>query len=179
MLKQFASMGMIFSKYILGIERPRVGVLNIGEEAGKGNELAQQTYNLLEEEKERFNFMGNVEGRELFLNVCDVIVCDGFAGNVVLKVCEGTASLLLKMIKSEFKSDILGMIIGSLAKPFLRRIHEKINYEEFGGMLLLGVKGITVISHGRSKAYAIKNAVRVAKEAVESGINNKIAESIA
>ncbi len=179
MLKQFAIMGMTFSRSVLGIENPRVGVLNIGEEAGKGNELAQQTYALLEEEKEKFNFMGNVEGRELFLNVCDVVVCDGFVGNVVLKVTEGTASLLLKMIKSEFKSDILGMIIGTLAKPFMKRIHEKINYEEFGGMLLLGVKGITVISHGRSKAYAIKNAVRVAKEAVETCVNKKIAESIA
>ena len=179
MLKQFAIMGQTFSRSVLGIENPRIGVLNIGEEAGKGNELAQQTYALLEEEKDRFNFMGNVEGRELFLNVCDVVVCDGYVGNVVLKVTEGTASLLLKMIKSEFKSDILGMIIGTLAKPFMKRIHERINYEEFGGMLLLGVKGITVISHGRSKAYAIKNAVRVAKEAVETCVNKKIADSIA
>ena len=178
MLKQFAIMGMTFSKNVLGIENPRVGVLNIGEEAGKGNELAQNTYNILEEEKEKFNFMGNVEGRELFLNVCDVVVCDGFVGNVVLKVTEGTSSLLFKMIKSEFKSDFLGMLIGLLAKPFMKRIYEKINYEEFGGALLLGVKGITVISHGRSKAYAIKNAVRVAKEAVETGVNRKISESI-
>ena len=178
MLKQFAIMGMTFSKNVLGIETPRVGVLNIGEEAGKGNELAQSTYNILEEEKERFNFMGNVEGRELFLNVCDVVVCDGFVGNVVLKVTEGTSSLLFKMIKSEFKSDFLGMVIGLLAKPFMKRIYEKINYEEYGGALLLGVKGITVISHGRSKAYAIKKAVKVAKDAVEKGVNSKISESI-
>ena len=179
MLKQFAIMGMTFSKNVLGIDKPKVGVLNIGEEAGKGNELAQQTYNLLEEEKEKFNFMGNVEGREIFLNVCDVVVCDGFAGNVVLKATEGTASLLFKMIKNEFKSDFLGMLIGLLAKPFMRRIYEKINYEEFGGALLLGVKGITVISHGSSHAYAIKNAVRVAKDTVETGVNTKIAESLA
>ena len=179
MLKQFAVMGMTFSKNVLGIENPRVGVLNIGEEAGKGNELAQAAYNLLEEEKEKFNFMGNVEGRELFLNVCDVVVCDGFVGNVVLKVTEGTATLLFKMIKSTFKSDFLGMIVGLLAKPFLRRIYGRINYEEFGGCLLLGVKGITVISHGRSRAYAIKNAVRVAKNAVEAGVNTKISEMIA
>ena len=173
MLKQFAIMGRIFAKNVLDIENPKTGVVNIGEEAGKGNELA-----MLEEEKERFNFIGHIEGRELFLNHCDIVVCDGFVGNVVLKVTEGTASMLFKMIKSEFKSDFLGMIIGALAKPFLRRIYEKINYEEFGGMLLLGVKGITVISHGRSKAYAIKNAVRVAKEAVETQVNRKIAESI-
>jgi len=171
-------MGMTFSKNVLGIENPRVGVLNIGEEAGKGNELAQAAYNLLEEEKEKFNFMGNVEGRELFLNVCDVVVCDGFVGNVVLKVTEGTATLLFKMIKNTFKSDFLGMLVGLLAKPFLRRIYGRINYEEFGGCLLLGVKGITVISHGRSRAYAIKNAVRVAKNAVETGVNSKISEII-
>ena len=176
MLKQFAVMGRIFSKNVLDIDNPKTGVLNIGEEAGKGNELAQSVYNLLEDEKEKFNFMGNIEGRELFMNHCDVVVCDGFVGNVVLKVTEGTSSMLFRMIKSEFKSDFLGMIIGMLAKPFMKRIYEKINYEEFGGMLLLGVKGITVISHGRSRAYAIKNAVRVAKEAVEKDINGKIAE---
>ena len=178
MLKQFAIMGRIFSKNVLDIENPKTGVLNIGEEAGKGNELAQSVYTMLEEEKEKFNFVGNIEGRELFMNHGDIVVCDGFVGNVVLKVTEGTASMLFRMIKSEFKSDFLGMIIGMLAKPFMKRIYEKINYEEFGGMLLLGVKGITVISHGRSKAYAIKNAVRVAKEAVETGLNKKIAELI-
>ena len=178
MLKQFAIMGRVFSKNVLDIENPRTGVLNIGEEAGKGNELAQNVYNMLEEEKDKFNFMGNIEGRELFLNHCDVVVCDGFVGNVVLKVTEGTSSMLFKMIKSEFKSDFLGMLIGLLAKPFMKRIYERINYEEFGGCLLLGVKGITVISHGRSKAYAIKNAVRVAKEAVETQVNQKIAESL-
>ena len=108
------------------------------------------------------------------MNVCDVIVCDGFVGNVALKITEGTSSMLFRMIKAEFKSDFVGAIIGMLAKPFMKRIYEKINYEEFGGALLLGVKGITIISHGRSKAYAIKNAVRVAKEAVEKGVNGKI-----
>ena len=178
MLKQFAIMGLTFSKNVLGVENPRVGVLNIGEEAGKGNELAQNTYKLLEQEQGNMNFVGNIEGREIFLNVCDVIVCDGFVGNVALKITEGTSSMLFRMIKAEFKSDFVGAIIGMLAKPFMKRIYEKINYEEFGGALLLGVKGITIISHGRSKAYAIKNAVRVAKEAVEKGINRKISEFI-
>ena len=153
MLHQFAIMGATFSKNVLGIEHPRVGVLNIGEEAGKGN-----------------------EGKEIFLSVCDVVVCDGFVGNVALKVTEGTSQMLFRMLKQEFKADILGKIIGLLAKPFMKRIYTKINYEEFGGALLLGVKGITVISHGRSKAYAIKNAVRVAKHAVETGVNEKIAK---
>lgn len=178
MLKQFAIMGLTFSKNVLGVENPRVGVLNIGEEAGKGNELAQNTYKLLEQEQDNMNFVGNIEGREIFLNVCDVIVCDGFVGNVALKITEGTSSMLFRMLKAEFKSDFVGAIIGMLAKPFMKRIYEKINYEEFGGALLLGVKGITIISHGRSKAYAIKNAVRVAKEAVEKGVNRKISEFI-
>lgn len=176
MLHQFAVMGEIFSKNVLNIENPRVGVLNIGEEAGKGNELAKTTYNMLEECKDRINFIGNVEGKELFTNICDVVVCDGFVGNVALKITEGTGSMLFKMIKQEFKSDFIGMILGWLAKPFFRRIYARTNYEEFGGALLLGVKGITIISHGRSKAYAIKNAVRVAKEAVETRVNEKIAK---
>lgn len=176
MLHQFAVMGQTFSKHVLGVENPRVGVLNIGEEAGKGNELAKNTFKLLEECKDRINFIGNIEGKELYSNICDVVVCDGFVGNVALKVTEGTGSVLFKMIKQEFKSDFIGMILGWLAKPFFRRIYARTNYEEFGGALLLGVKGITIISHGRSKAYAIKNAVRVAKESVETGINEKIAK---
>ncbi len=178
MLRQFTIMGRVFAKNVLDIENPKTGIVNIGEESGKGNELAQSAYNILEEEKERFNFMGNIEGRELFLNHVDLVVCDGFVGNVVLKVTEGTANMLFKMLKNEFKSDFLGMIIGWLAKPFLKRIYERTNYEEFGGMLLLGVKGITVIAHGRSKAYAIKNAVRVARNAVETQVNQKIAECL-
>src|SRR5574344_2826839 len=176
MLYQFAIMGTTFSKNVLGIDSPRVGVLNIGEEAGKGNELAQSTYKLLEENQDKLNFIGNIEGREIFSGDCNVIVCDGFVGNVALKITEGTSGMLFRMLKQEFKTDPLAKIAGLIAYPFMKRIYKKINYEEFGGSLLLGVKGITVISHGRSKAYAIKNAVRVAKEAVETGVNEKIAQ---
>lgn len=176
MLFQFAVMGTVFSKHVLGIDNPRVGVLNIGEEAGKGNELAQSTYKLLEENQDKINFVGNIEGREIFSAICDVIVCDGFVGNVALKITEGSSSMLFRMLKKEFKTDPLAKIAGLIAKPFMKRIYRKINYEEFGGALLLGVKGITIISHGSSRAYAIKNAVRVAKEAVEKGINQKIAD---
>lgn len=176
MLYQFAIMGTTFSKNVLGIEDPRVGVLNIGEEAGKGNELAQATYKLLEENQDKINFIGNIEGKEIFSGICNIIVCDGFVGNVALKITEGTSSMLFRMLKQEFKTDTLARIAGLIAKPFMKRIYKKINYEEFGGALLLGVKGITVISHGSSKAYAIKNAVRVAKEAVETDVNKKIAE---
>ena len=178
MLHQFAIMGTTFAKNVLNIESPRVGVLNIGEEAGKGNELAQNTYKLLEENQDKLDFIGNVEGKEIFSGVCNVVVCDGFVGNVALKITEGTSTMLFNMLKREFKSDPLAKIAGLIAKPFMKRIYKKINYEEFGGALLLGVKGITVISHGRSKAYAIKRAVKVAKEAVETEVNKKIAESI-
>lgn len=176
MLYQFAVMGTTFSKNVLGVETPRVGVLNIGEEAGKGNELAQATYKLLEENQDKINFIGNIEGREIFSGICNVVVCDGFVGNIALKITEGTSSMLFRMLKQEFKTDPLARVAGLIAKPFMKRIYKKINYEEFGGALLLGVKGITVISHGSSKAYAIKNAIRVAKEAVETDVNKKIAE---
>lgn len=176
MLYQFGMMGATFSKSVLGIENPRIGILNIGEEPGKGNDLVKNTYKLFEENQDKLNFIGNIEGKEVFLGNCDVIVCDGFVGNVALKTIEGASSMLFHMIKKEFSDDILSKIIGILARPFLKRIYKKINYEEFGGALLLGVKGITVISHGRSRAYAIKNAVRVAKEAVEAGVNEKIKE---
>lgn len=175
MLYQFALMGQTFSKNVLNRDNPRVGVLNIGEEAGKGNDLVKGAYKLLDE-SDKVNFIGNVEGKEIFLGNCDVIVCDGFVGNVALKIIEGSALMMFNLIKEQFTNDILSLIVGMLARPFMKRIYKKINYEEYGGAILLGVKGITVIAHGRSRAYAIKNAVRVAKEAVESGVNKKIAE---
>lgn len=176
MLYQFAVMGITFVKNVYGRKDPKVGVLNIGEEAGKGNELVQNTYKMLEENEKGLNFIGNIEGKEMFQGTCDVIITDGFVGNVALKIIEGSSSMLFKMIQQEFNTDIVSKIIGLLAKPFMKRIYKRINYEEFGGALLLGVKGITVIAHGRSTAYAIRNAVRVAKEAVETGVNKKIAE---
>jgi len=180
MLVQFAEMGVAYAKTLVGIENPSVGILSIGEEEGKGNTLVKETYPLLKDmhTKGFINFAGNVEGKELFANKCDVVVCDGFAGNVALKVTEGTASMLLKMISSEFKSDFAGCIIGLMAKPFLRRILKRINWEVFGGMLLLGVKGISVIAHGRSSSYAMKNAVRAAVRVLNKDINSKIAENI-
>ncbi len=176
MLYQFAIMGSTFAKNVYGYENPKVGVLNIGEEASKGNELVQTTYKMLEENKDGLNFIGNIEGKEIFYGDCDVIICDGFVGNVVLKIIEGSGLMLFKMITQEFTSDIISIVIGLLARPFMKRIYKRMNYEEYGGALLLGIKGITVIAHGRSTAYAIKNAVRVAKEAVESEVNRKITE---
>ena len=180
MLAQFAQMGNVYAKYILDIERPKVGILSIGEEEGKGNALVKDTYPLLKElhDQGRIDFVGNIEGKELFVNKADVVVTDGFAGNVALKVTEGTASMLLKMIAREFKSNILGCIIGLMAKPFLRNLYKRIYWEGFGGMLLLGVKGISVIAHGRSSSFAMKNAVRVAATTLNNDINKKIADNI-
>ncbi|MCX4274460.1 MAG: phosphate acyltransferase PlsX [Candidatus Gastranaerophilales bacterium] len=178
MLCQFAIMGSTFVKNVYGRQNPTVGILNIGEEAGKGNELVQTAHKMLQELKEngQLNFIGNIEGKEVFHGDCDIVVCDGFVGNVALKIVEGSSLMLFEMIKEEFNSNIISKVIGLCAKPFMKRIYKRINYEEFGGALLLGVKGITVIAHGRSTAYAIKNAVRVAKEAVETGVNKKISE---
>ena len=178
MLLQFALMGSTFAEKVYNRPTPRVGIMNIGEEEDKGNQLVKETHKLLKENNLGINFIGNIEGKELFQGDVDVVVCDGFVGNVALKTVEGCSMMLFKLIKEQFKSDIISMIVGLLAKPFMRRIYKKINYEEFGGALLLGVKGITVISHGRSSSYVIKNAVRVAKEAVEAGVNSKIAQII-
>ena len=178
MLFQFAMMGSTFVKNVYNRQDPKIGVLNIGEEEEKGNQLVKDVHKLLKENTLGMSFIGNVEGKELFGGEVDVVVCDGFVGNVALKSIEGSSMMLFKLIKQEFKSEIISMIVGLLAKPFMKRIYKRINYEEFGGALLLGVQGITVISHGRSSSYAIKNAVRVAKEAVESGVNTKIAEMI-
>lgn len=180
MLAQFAEMGSVYAKIAVGIENPKVGILSIGEEEGKGNALVKETYPILKDldEKGIITFVGNIEGKEFFANKCDVIVADGFAGNIALKVTEGTASMLLKMIKSEFKSDFLGCIVGLMAKPFLRRILKRINWEVFGGMLLIGVNGISVIAHGRSSSYAMKNAVGAAVKVLNKDINSKIAEKI-
>jgi len=176
MLLEFAIMGRIFAQLILGYENPRLGLMNIGEEEGKGNELAKETYNVLNEKKEVLNFIGNVEGRDTFTGDVQVIVCDGFVGNVVLKTAEGAFKMVTKLLKQEFKSSFANMLIGLLAKGIFAGFKKRIDYEKIGGALLLGVKGVSVISHGSSKAYAIKNAIRVAKEAVERNVNDKIVE---
>jgi len=176
MLYEFAIMGKIFAEFILGYKNPKVGLMNIGEEEGKGNELAKNTFNLLNEKKEFFNFIGNVEGRDIFTGDCHVIVCDGFVGNVALKTGEGALKMMGKLIKEEIKSSFLNMILGVLSAKIFGGIKKRLDYEKIGGALLLGVKGVSVIAHGSSKAYAVKNAIRVAKEAVEKNVNEKIVE---
>lgn len=175
MLHQFAVMGSIFSKCVVGVESPRIGILNIGGESSKGNTLTQGTYKLLAQNQDHLNFIGNVEGRELFMGISDVVVCDGFVGNITLKVAEGVANMIVKMLKDELNSSILAKIGAAIAKPAFLKLKKKSDYEEYGGALLLGIKGICVIGHGGSKAHAIKNAIRVAKESVSTDVNGKIA----
>ena len=175
MLLQFGLMGSVYAKSVLKIDNPRIALLNIGEEAGKGDELAKDTYKLFDENKDKLNFIGNAEGKEIFLGNCDVVVCDGFVGNVALKTIEGVGRMFFYMIKQELGRSFFTRLIGLMVRPILKQMYAKINYEEFGGALLLGVKGITVICHGRSTAYAIKNAVKVAYNAVEAGVNKTIA----
>lgn len=174
MLVQFAHMGSIFAEKILEIQNPRVGILNIGGEAKKGNALALNTYQILKENNQGLNFVGNVEGREVFLGACDVIVCDGFTGNVTLKVAEGVAKMLIGLLTTELQQDARNMIGAMLAKPAFKRLKKRIDYEEYGGSLLLGVNGICVIAHGGSNEFAIKNAIRVGKESIERDVTSKI-----
>ncbi|MGE5557902.1 MAG: phosphate acyltransferase PlsX [Bacillota bacterium] len=163
-LYQFAIMGSIYADKVLNIPNPRIGLLNIGEEKTKGNNLTLAAYDILSASK--LNFIGNIEGMDVHHGKADVIVCDGFLGNVVLKLSEGLASALFKMIKSQLSSSLLGKIGGLLIKPSLKGLLLRMDYAEYGGAPLLGLKNISIISHGSSKARAIKNAIRVAAKAV-------------
>lgn len=171
-LVQFGTMGSIYAEEVLGIRRPRVGLLNIGEEESKGNDLTREA--LVALRGEPVNFIGNVEGRDIFLGGVDVVVCDGFVGNVVLKAGEGAAELLIHLVKKELSAHPLLKIPAALLAPALRRIKRRTDYEEVGGAPLLGVQGVCIISHGRSNAGAITNAIRAAGEAVKHGVVERI-----
>jgi glycerol-3-phosphate acyltransferase PlsX len=164
-LIQYAYMGSIYAEKILGIIHPKVGLLNIGSEEGKGNELTQTTYKLLKETP--LNFIGNIEGRDIPFGRADVIVCDGFTGNVLLKTAEGVAVFLMELIKDKITSTPLRKFGALLVKPAMREIVQTIDYAEYGGAPLLGVNGISIVSHGSSKEKAIVNAIRVAKECID------------
>ncbi len=175
-LVQFAIMGSLYAEKVLGVSYPKVALLNVGEEDCKGNELTQATFPLLKEAG--INFIGNIEGRDLFKGNANVVLCDGFVGNIVLKTCEGLAMSLIDMIKEELARNWLFKAGTALALPALKNIGKKIDYHEYGGAPLLGVNGVVVVSHGSSNAYAIKNAVKVAAGAVSSGLVPSIAENI-
>ncbi len=165
-LEQFALMGTVYSKYVLGVENPQVGLVNIGEESTKGNELAKETHKLLMENK-RIPFRGNAEGRDVLSGDFDVIVCDGFVGNVLLKFAEAVGEIMIQIVKEELPFGIRGKLGSAILKPNLKRIKQRIDHAEHGGALLFGVAGICIISHGSSQSPSIFNAIRIAKEAIE------------
>ena len=172
-LLQNALMGAALSKGIFKLENPKVGLLNIGEEPGKGNTLVKEAYDLLK--KERYlNFIGNVEGRDVPEGVCDVCVCDGFVGNVFLKTAEGMIKMVAALLREELTKDVMGKIGALLSKDSFYRMRKRVDYSEFGGAQLLGVKGVCVIAHGSSRYIAIKNAIKVARDAADANIINII-----
>ena len=175
-LLQYGIMADAYSRYILNRTNPSVGLLNIGEEEAKGTGFIKETYELLE--KSNLNFIGNVEGKDLFSGKCDVIVCDGFVGNIALKVSESAAETMQIFLKRHLLSNTMGKIGLLFLMPSLKRFKKELDYSEYGGAPLLGVNGVVIIGHGRSNAKAIKNAIRVAKEEVERKFNEKILEAI-
>ena len=172
-LEQFAMMGTIYSRYVLGVENPRVGLINIGEEPSKGNDVALMAHQLLEENP-NIPFAGNAEGRDILSGQFDVVVCDGFVGNVLLKFAEAVGESVLQILREELPQGIRGKIGASILKPNLRRIKQRVDHAEHGGGLLLGVAGVTVISHGSSQAPSVFNAIRLAKEAVDNRVLDRI-----
>ena len=175
-LREFAVMGHYYAQMIFGIEAPRVGLLSIGEEEGKGNALAKETFRVLKEAG--LNFMGNAEGRDIFNGNADVIVCDGFTGNVVLKASESLAEMMRNLIREEITATMTRKMGALLVKSAFDDVRKRTDYAEYGGAPLLGVKGGCIISHGRSNAKAVKNAVRVARDFATNSVDVKIREKI-
>lgn len=172
-LEQFAVMGSIYSQYVLGVDSPTVGLLNIGEESSKGDDLAVRTYQILQENS-LISFAGNAEGRDVLTGKFNVIVCDGFVGNVLLKFAEGVGEAVLQLLREELSSGWRSQLGATLLKPSLKRFKQRVDHVEHGGALLLGVAGICIIGHGSSKAPTICNAIRMARDAV----NNQVLERI-
>ncbi|MGD1862471.1 MAG: phosphate acyltransferase PlsX [Leptolyngbyaceae cyanobacterium] len=174
-LEQFAVMGTVYSKYVLGVAEPQVGLLNIGEEPSKGNEAAVQAHELLAAHPV-VPFVGNMEGRDVLSGEFDVVVCDGFVGNVLLKFAEAVGESVLQILREELPRGVRGKVGALVLKNNLRRLKQRVDHAEHGGGLLLGVAGISVISHGSSQAPSIFNAIRLAKEAVDNKVLERIQE---
>jgi glycerol-3-phosphate acyltransferase PlsX len=176
-LLQYGIMADVYLRHILNNPDPKVGILNIGEEETKGTDFIKETRELFE--KSHLNFIGNVEGKDLFSGKTDVIVCDGFVGNVALKVTESVVATMMVFLKRQLlASNILGKLGILFLKPSFSRFKKEMDYSEYGGAPLLGVNGVVIIGHGRSNAKAIKNAIRVANEEVERKFNEKIIEAL-
>ena len=174
-LYQYAVMASLHSKYILGIENPRIGLMSIGQEDSKGNEIIKKSRELIKSDP-KLNFIGNIEGRDIFKGVCDVAVCDGFVGNVILKLTEGLVSGLFKAVKHELLKEKITLALKF--KPVMMRIYKRYDYNEYGGAPLLGVNGTALISHGSSKSITIRNAILAAKKSNSQKINDRIEEHL-
>ncbi len=179
-LLQFAIMGSAYMQSVFAVAHPRVGLLANGEEETKGDQLVQQAHQLIKSAAPAsgLNFIGNVEGRDINAGTVDVVVCDGFVGNVVLKLSEGLVKMLLGTIRAELTANPISAIGGALARPAFNRVRKQLDYEEYGGVPVLGVNGVSIISHGRSKAKAIKNAIRVARQAADASLPETIASGM-
>jgi len=174
---QFAVMGHHFARELLSVDQPRIGLLSIGEEEIKGNDLIRAAHGLLRGTP--LNFVGNVEARDLYGGRCDVVVCDGFTGNILLKTSEAAAETLRQLLREEFMRTLAGKAAGLLARGAFRRLRQRVDYASFGGAPLLGVRGLTVICHGRSSPLALRNAIRLATEHAQHGVNRRIEEAVA
>jgi phosphate acyltransferase len=175
-LVQFAFMGKIFMEAVVGVKDPRIGLMSIGEEKGKGNDLVKEAFDRLQEAPLRF--IGNVEGKDLFSSVADVIVSDGFTGNIALKVSEGVVQSVLSMARHEITKNIFAKLGYLLMKRHLKKVYKKVDYSEYGGAQLLGVDGVCIIGHGRSNPAAVRNAIGLAREFVVNGVQAKIQAEI-
>lgn len=176
-LFQFGLMGDAFARDLLGYNSPRISLLSIGEEEGKGNSQVKEAYELLKMAK-NINFMGNAEGRDIFTGDVDVVICDGFVGNVCVKMSEGLASSLVRMLKRVFTSGIMPSLGALLAKSAFKKFARTIDYAEYGGAPLLGLRGLAIVCHGRSNSLAMKNAIKMSGAFVRKGTNNRLAETI-
>ncbi len=175
-LQQFAIMGSIYMNKVIGVESPRVGLVNIGTEENKGNELTKEAYKLLKQTE--LNFIGNIEAREIPNGAVDVIVCDGFTGNTILKLTEGLASFIMKSLKENMMSTTRGKIGGLLLKPSLKKFKDQFDYTEHGGAPFLGIRGGLIKAHGSSDAKAIKNAIRQGLVYLEQDVDSNIEKEI-
>lgn len=175
-LLQFAIMGSIYAERVMGIANPRVAIVSNGEEEGKGNMLVQDTYPLLK--ASGLNFVGNAEGKDIPGSLADVVVTDGFTGNVIAKLSEGIAGFILDTLKEEIKRRPVAMVGAALAKGAFDQVRKRLDYREYGGGALLGVDGVVIVAHGRSDSLAMQNAIRVAGQAVEQGVLPAIRRSI-
>jgi glycerol-3-phosphate acyltransferase PlsX len=171
-LEQFAVMGEMYSRSVLKIARPRVGLLSIGEEESKGNELTRESYGLLKQLP--INFIGNVEGRDIYNGNADVVVCDGFVGNVALKTSEGLARLVSEMLRASLTRTVTAKAGAVLSRKALKEFKKRLDYREYGGAPLLGVRGVCIVAHGSSNDRAIMNGIRVTAEFAEAGVNSRI-----